>query len=166
MRRVLLVSLVLATVMLAASSVRAQMMGAGNGMTGMPGFFSNGTARGASMLTAPHDMTALARSWLDALHAELGIAPAQEGAWLAFANAVVDAAEGMRAFRGQMGQLPAATAPQRAALLAQFMRERHDDAAAMAAAMTTLYDALTPAQRSLMDARFGAACAPGGLFGN
>ena len=166
MRRIFLVSLVLATALLAASAGRAQMMmGPGNGM-GATGFFSNGSVRGATMLTAPRDMSALARTWLDSMHDELGIGPQQEGAWLAFSNAVIDAAGDMQAFRAQMTAASTATAPQRAALAERFMDQRHESALAMSEAIAALYQGLSPAQRAILDQRFAAACAPGGLFGN
>ena len=164
MRRVLLVSLLMVTALLAASAGRAQMMGPGMGPSS--GFFSNGTTRGTGMLTAPRDMSAVARAWLDALHAELGIAAQQESAWLVFSNAVLDQADDMQAFRAQMAQLATATAPQRAALLLQHMDDRRAAAADLVAAMASLYDALTPAQRALLDTRFAGACGAGGVFGD
>lgn len=145
-----------------ASPAGAQMMGPG-GMGPSMGFFSNSLARNPYF--APMDMRAIAASWLAGLHTALAIAPEQETAWLAFASAVTDQAADMQAFRTQILQPAAATAPERAALAQQFMAQRLESMSAVSASMSALYSQLTPAQRVLLDQGYAAVCWPGGLFG-
>lgn len=149
----------LVAALLAASGAGAQVMGPGGGM----GFFSNSLARNPYF--APLDMRAIAASWLAGLHTALAIAPEQEAAWLAFASAVTDQAADMQAFRTQILQPTATTAPERAALARQFMAQRLESMGAVASSMATLYAQLTPSQQAILDRGYAAACWPGGLFG-
>jgi hypothetical protein len=146
-----------------ASAAGAQMMGPGGGMGPSMGFFSNGLARNSYI--GPIDMRNVGASWLGGLHDALAITPGQEPAWTAFANAVTDQASDMQAFRTQMPQPTTASAPQRAALAAQFMAQRLESMGAVSTSMAALYDQLTPDQRAILDRAYAAACWPGGLFG-
>jgi hypothetical protein len=161
-RHVIIAPLVAA--LLASAAADGQMMGPGPGMGGSMGFFSNSLAR--SPYFGSVDMRAIAASWLAALHTALAITPEQESAWLAFANAVTDQAADMQAFRTQIVQPTTATAPERAALAAQFMAQRLESTSALSASMSALYAQLTPAQRVLLDQGYAAVCWPGGLFGS
>lgn len=149
-----------------ATVADAQMMGPGTGMPGPGGYFSNPVARSSYM--GRIDMRAIASTWLGTLHEALAITPAQEAAWLAFANAVTDQAGDMQDFRTQIVQPGAstATAPQRAALAQQFMAQRLESVGAVASSMAMLYPRLTPAQQAILDAAYASACVPGGLFGS
>lgn len=141
-------------------AVQAQMMGP----TGNMGFFSNGLARNGATIRGVMDMSAIATVWLTAMHGQLGITMDQEPAWQAFAAAVGAQATAMQAFRTQMMQPTAATAPQRAALAQQFLQQRAQSAGAVTAALDTLYAQLTPQQRSILDLGFSMGFGPGGPF--
>ena len=151
--------------LLCATGADAQMMGPATGMPGPGGYFSNPLARSAYM--GRIDMRTVAGTWLGTLHEALAITPAQEAAWLAFANAVTDQAGDMQDFRTQIVQPGAstATAPQRAALAQQFMAQRLESVGAVASSMAALYSQLTPAQQAILDAAYASACVPGSLFG-
>ena len=159
--RLIVAAFAASVALVAPCTAGAQMMG-GPGM----GFFSNGIHRGSGPLGLATDMSALASAWLNGLHATLQITPAQEPAWQDFANAVLSQAQAMQSLRSQMASAQSATAPQRAVLISQFMRQRVEAMAAMVTAASTLYAQLTPAQRAMLDAEFGNQCGALGLFGS
>lgn len=99
------------------------------------------------------DPDAAVQSCLSSLHAQLGIAGAQETAWQTFADTLVEQAQGMLQFHQQVLQAPA-TAPERVRQYAQFMLDRAQDAAAVSQAVSGLYATLTPAQQLLFDGYF------------
>ena len=142
---------------------QAQMMGPGGPIYGPWSSSASPLARGPFMGSI--DMRNVASAWLEGLHDALAITPAQEQAWLAFANAVTDQAADMQAFRTRIVQSSTGNAPQRAALAEQFMAQRLESAGAVASSMAALYGELTPAQQAILDRGFAAACFPGGLFG-
>lgn len=146
------------------ATLHAQMMGPGGPISGPWSTSASPLARGPYMGSI--DMRNVASAWLDGLHDALAITPAQEQAWLAFANAVTDQAADMQAFRTRIVQSSAGTAPQRAALAEQFLAQRLESVGAVASSMAALYGELTPAQRAVLDRGFASACYPGGLFGS
>ena len=132
--------------------------GAGYG----PGMMGPGAGYGPGMMGrgprgAYGDPTAAAQARLTNLHTQLGITSAQESAWQAFANAVTEQAQQMQQFRSQMLQSGTTlTTPDRMTQHAQFMQQRAQGASTVAQAMTALYAALSPDQRTLLDQSFPA----------
>lgn len=103
------------------------------------------------------DPAAFVDSRLGALQAELKITAQQQPAWDAFAAKVRQQAAAMQKLHDKVGQ-SAATAPDRMAQGADFMKQRAVGMEATAAAMKDLYAVLTPEQRVVVDRGFG----PGG----
>lgn len=143
----------------------AQMMWGGPG-GGMMGYFSNPLTRDPSLYGPSASMDTAATYWLSRMHAQLQVTAAQEPAWQAFAAAVAAQADAMQAFRSQMFQASAATAPQRAQLAQQFMAERLTAASAVSTSLSALYALLTDSQRAILDSGFALQCGPSGLFGD
>lgn len=97
------------------------------------------------------------------LKAELNITADQESAWQAFTNQAKAQAAAMQAQRAAVTATQ--TAPERLAQRATFAKQRAANIETMSGAVKTLYDALTPEQKAIADARMafgGGMGGPGG----
>ena len=130
-------------------------MMAGNYCYGMmgPAVGYGNTMMGPWLAGGYVDPDTAVQTCLSQLHTQLAITSAQEAAWQAFADTLVQQAQEMVQFRQHVLQAPA-TAPQRVAQYAQFMLERAQDAAAISEAVSALYATLSPTQEALFDEYF------------
>lgn len=105
-----------------------------------------------------------AEQHLDFLKVQLKLTAEQEPLWQAFAEkAKNEAGQGMRAMRGQTGEL-GLTAPERMAKMQKLMQERVEAMAGVHENFNRLYAALTPEQKRVAD-QFAAQMGPGGKGG-
>jgi len=159
------------TLGLAAVSVNAHPGAYGPGCTfgfgGGPGFGPMGMGQGMGHGFGPGmgrgpgsaNPAALAEGHLAGLKAELKITAAQEPAWKTFADQQRQQAETMQAsMKGLTDKVPA-TAVERMELRNQWAKQRQEQGEKMTAAFKSLYAALTPEQKSVVDQ--GLAGAPG-----
>jgi Spy/CpxP family protein refolding chaperone len=94
---------------------------------------------------------------LAALKVELKITPAQETAWQTFADRSRKQAEARAARHAQFAAQPKpanVTAPERLAQRTAFMKQGIASMEAMTAAVTDLYEVLTPEQKAIADQQF------------
>lgn len=135
-----------------AAPACAQMWGGpGNGLgRGFPGM-----GMGSGRMGTFHDAATATRGMLDALHARLALAPDQETLWQAFVTAAIAEANDMDDMHDDMFAAMQGTAADRMTARAQIMRERADDAAAVAQAFSAFYNSLTTAQRAIADEFLG-----------
>ena len=129
--------------------------GPGAGAMGMgPGMghgFGPGMGRGPGMGN-PAAVTEGRLAWLKA---ELKITADQKAAWKSFADQRRQQAEAMQALsKGTADKVPA-TAVERMELRNQWAKQRQEQAEKMTATFKTLYAALTPEQKSLVDQGWG-----------
>ena len=83
-----------------------------------------------------------------ALHDKLALTPSQEAAWASYQAAITPAQKGKPGERGEWKTL---SAPARMAKRIAMTKERMAKMEARLAALTSLYEALTPAQQKLFD---------------
>ena len=116
-------------------------MGPGNGRS--YGMGLNGMMYGDPSAVGEH---------LNDLKATLGITDKEQAAWQGFADSLNKQAENRQAWFDKMhdGQT-AKTAPEWFAQRDAAMKQHQSDMTAVTAALTKLYDALTPEQRTLLD---------------
>ena len=142
-----------------AGSGRGYGMGYGGHMGpgyGMGGGYHMGLGYGGGYGRGPNGMmyrdpSAVAER-LNDLKATLGITDKQQGAWQGFANTVKTHAENRQAWFDTMHDSQTAkTAPEWFAQQDAAMKQHQGDMTATTAALTKLYDALTPQQRTLLD---------------
>lgn len=90
------------------------------------------------------------------LKTEIGITPAQEPVWKAYADALRASASSMQAMHDQMmsGGMPA-TPPERMLLHNQMMSAQLDASTTVQKVFVPLYDALSPEQKKVADALMG-----------
>ncbi len=103
--------------------------------------------------------------YLAALKVELKIAPAQEKAWQTFADRTRKQSEARTAQHAKFAAQPKTenlTAPERLAQRTAFMKQGLASMEARTAAVTELYAALTPEQKTIADKQF--ARGHGGRF--
>jgi len=124
----------------------ARPMGMGPGM-------GHGFGPGMGMGRGPGlgNPAAVAEGRLAWLKAELKITAAQEAAWKTFADQQRQQAEARQALmKGVADKIPA-TAVERMELRNQWGKQRQEQGEKMTAAFKTLYAALTPEQKSVVD---------------
>jgi len=93
---------------------------------------------------------------LASLKAQLGITEKQEAAWQAFVkNAKEQDASGQARYAKMREARTGGSAPEFAALQAEFQKQRQAELETNAAALKSLYAALTPEQKKLADQSFG-----------
>ena len=101
---------------------------------------------------------------LAALKTQLGITAKQDAAWQAFAKSAKQQNEHRQAWFAKMQQARiAGSAPEFLAQQAEFVKQREADLEAHAAALKSLYAALTPEQRAAADQRFDGYSGFGGF---
>ena len=134
-----------------------------SGMMRGPGMMmqmpTQGMGRGCMMGTGPMMMGGPGQhieGRLAFLKTELGITPAQEQVWNAYAEAFRASASAMQGMHEQMmsGGMPA-SAPERMRRHEQMMSARLDALKKLNAAASPLYDALSPQQKERADALLG-----------
>ncbi|MDP1900394.1 MAG: Spy/CpxP family protein refolding chaperone [Rubrivivax sp.] len=131
----------------------AAIAGGGSWGPGM-GPFSGGPGHGGFM---SHGVSAeradqMAASRLDALKKSLALQPQQEPAWSAFRDTALAQAKQMGQARQAMGDA-AQTLPQRQEQASRLAGERLKGMDQMSQALKTLYGALTPEQRKVLDSQ-------------
>jgi periplasmic protein CpxP/Spy len=130
-------------------SGHGQMMGYGRGMGYGPGpAWGGGPGAGGNP-------AAFVDSRLAGLKAELGITPAQEGAWNAYAEQAKQQADAMQKWRATMQGSAPATLPERLELRDQMHKQRQAQAETMTQKIKDLYAALTPEHKAIADQRLG-----------
>jgi hypothetical protein len=93
---------------------------------------------------------------LAALKEQLGITAKQDGAWQTFAKNAKQQSESRQAWFTKMQQLRSAgSAPEMAAQRAELFKQRETEMEANAAALKSLYAALTTEQKAIADRSFG-----------
>ena len=93
---------------------------------------------------------------LAALKTELGITAKQDPAWQAFVSSAKQQNENRQAWFAKMQQAHSAgSAPEMLAQQTEIMKQRQVELEAKAAALKSLYAALTPEQKAIADQRFG-----------
>jgi len=99
---------------------------------------------------------AMTEGHLAYLKTVLKITPQQDTAWQAFATKSRKLAETMQAKRSKMQEAAAAplSAPDRLAQQTEFMKQKISDMEIMTTAVSELYTALTPEQKTLADKHF------------
>ena len=130
--------------------------GPGYGMgTGMMGGYAPGQGMGPGMMGGRGN----AVEGLAALKAELGITAKQDAAWQEFAKNAKQQDENRQAWFAKMHQARSAgSAPELLAQQTELMKQRQTEMEANAAALKTLYAALTPEQKAIADKSLGASC--------
>ncbi len=101
------------------------------------------------------DHSAQAQKHLSELKSKLNLTKAQEPAWNTFSEKVMSQAKNMGMMAGgmkkDMPNMPQ-TAPEQMAMMAGMMKDRAQNMSAMADAVKTFYDTLTPEQKIAFDA--------------
>lgn len=141
----LLITLAGAAALLAGGATYAQDGGRceGPGPGARPAHMMRGGQPGGGMFSEQH---------LTRLKADLKITAAQEGAWTAFSGKATEQAKAMQAQREQAGKAtPPATTPERMAQRLQMLKQQQASLEVMSAATKSLYDVLTPEQRTTLD---------------
>ncbi len=128
-------------------------MGPGYGMGGGyhmgPGY---GRGYGMGLNGMMYGDPGVAAERLNDLKATLGITDQQQRAWQGFVDSVTKQAENRQAWFDKMHDAQTAkTAPEWFAQRDAAMKQHQGDMTATTAALTKLYDALTPEQRTLLD---------------
>jgi hypothetical protein len=126
---------------------------AGGGRMGMMQGGMGPGARGGNWGGGPG---AMSEQFLAQMKTRLAITPQQEPAWQAFSAKATEQAQQMQATREQHWKAAgtAVTAPAQMSLQIGMMTQRLAGMQAMSGALTDLYAALTPEQRSLADQQF------------
>lgn len=139
-------------------------MGAGFGPGMGPGMgrgyghpMAHGFGPGAGRGPGLGNPLALAEGHLAWLKAELAIAPAQESAWVAFAEQGRQQAKAMQAWRAEMQKkaTAATNAVERMELRNQMLKQRQEQAEKMTTAFKGLYSAATAEQKAKLDQGLG-----------
>jgi hypothetical protein len=123
--------------------------------------FGRGPGYGPGGVGAPG---AFLENRLAGLKSELGITPAQEGAWNAFAEESKNQAEAMAKLHETMRESAASTLPERLELRNQMWKQREARSEAMTKKTKELYATFTAEQKSIADRRmsgFGAGMGGG-----
>lgn len=136
--------------------------GMGYGMHGYgPGAQGDGMGRGPGMHgrgMGPQGMfnRGTAEDRLAGLKSALGITAQQETAWQAFVKSAKQRDESRQAWSAKMRDArAAATLPERLAQRDEMFKQHQAERQATTAALTELYAALTPEQKTIADRRFG-----------
>lgn len=114
--------------------------------------FGRGPGHGPGGVGAP---AAFLENRLAGLKSELGITPAQEGAWNAFAEESKKQADAMAKLHETMRESAASTLPERLELRNQMWKQREARSEALTKKTKELYAALTAEQKSIADRRLG-----------
>ena len=130
------------------------MMGGAMGMMGMG--MMGGGGMGAGAMDAQNGPATHIDGRLAYAKAELKITPAQESAWQTYAKQAKLRAESMQTLHTQ-APAAAQTLPERLSQRTEFMKRRMADMESMSVALTALYAALTPEQKTVADRYFGGA---------
>lgn len=113
-----------------------------------------GSAPGPGYGSAFGDATVVAQARLDALRSRLQLAPAQEPAWQALADAMLEQARQMDQARTRLFD-STGNAAERMTLRAELLGLQADAFAMVAHAFNGLYAVLTPEQRLVLERQWG-----------
>jgi Spy/CpxP family protein refolding chaperone len=132
--------------------------GPGYGMgPGMMGGYGPGYGMGPQAMFNAYPGASDAQ--LAGLKSEIGITDKQEGAWKGFVDSVKKQDENRRAWFAKMrAARSAGSAPEVLAQQTEILKQREAELAASAAAVKSLYAALTPEQQAIADQNLGAVC--------